>query len=171
MGTRVAIDLARRLPDRIERLLLLGPVGLSEPPVEQPGPPLLEALSLWLLGLHWVRRWLRRFMHANPKQTCTAGELEICSVHLATPGWRQSLRSFGRSGGFGSCQLPLPSLPILAILGKDDQLVRSRQRQLVGNLLGPNLIALDACGHLPQWEHPEQVASIWYDWLSDDSGA
>ncbi|WP_216904790.1 alpha/beta fold hydrolase [Synechococcus sp. CCY 9618] len=170
MGTRVAVDLARRQPERIERLMLLGPVGLTEPPVEQPLPLWLESLSLWLLNLHWFRRWLRRLMHAHARETCSAGELEICSVHLATPGWKESLRRFGRSGGFKKSDRPLPAQPILAILGREDRLVDKRQRQLVSNFLGDRIMELPACGHLPQWEHPQQLEDIWNDWLISKRG-
>ncbi len=165
MGTRVAIDLARRQPERIGRIMLLGPVGLTEPPLEQPLPPVLEHLIVWLLSRHWFRRWLRRLMHCDAKQTCTKGELEICSVHLATPRWRYSLCRFSQAGGFGKSNLPLPPHQILAVLGKDDRLVDKRQREIVSRLLGTRVVEIQACGHLPQWEHTEQLATIWFDWL------
>ena len=170
MGTRVAIDLARRQPERIERLMLLGPVGLTEPPVELPLPPVLEHLILWVLSSHWFRRWLRRFMHSDAKQTCTAGELQICTVHLQTPRWRYSLLRFSRSGGFGKSNAPLPPHLILAILGTDDRLVNRRQRQLVGRLLGSRLVEMKGCGHLPLWEHPERLRAIWHAWLQSPGG-
>ena len=169
MGTRVALEMARRRPDCIDRLLLLGPVGLSEPPVKQPGPQILVDISLYFLSLPWIRRCLRRYMHSNAAATCSKGELEICSLHLQAPGWKYSLLHFDRSGGFGKSYHGLPQIPILAILGTDDRLVRGRQRKSIVELLEGKLIELSSCGHLPQWEHPQEVAQVWAEWLTRTS--
>ncbi len=165
MGTRVVLDLVRRHPDRFQRIMLLAPSGLTLPPLPLPLHPLVEFFVVRFMSFPPGRNWLRRFMHAHADQTCTKGELEVCSVHLRTPGWRDSAVKFSRSGGFGRCDDPLPTQPILAILGMNDRLLSASMKQSARDYLGERLMDLPSCGHLPQWEHPEQVAAILNRWM------
>ena len=58
MGGAVAVELARHLPQQVERLLLLAPAGLTGRPM--PLPPLLDGLGVRFLALPGVRRGLCR---------------------------------------------------------------------------------------------------------------
>ena len=68
MGGSVAVVLARELqdaqPQRIEKLLLLAPAGLTGKPM--PLPPLLDRMGASFLGLPAVRRGLCRQAFADP---------------------------------------------------------------------------------------------------------
>jgi len=77
MGGSVAVELARRCPDRIGRLLLLAPAGLTGR--SMPLPRGLDQLGVWFLSRPGVRRGR-------------------CRQAFAEPG--PSLASFARSGGF-----------------------------------------------------------------------
>ncbi|MFM7087363.1 MAG: alpha/beta fold hydrolase [Cyanobium sp.] len=159
MGGSVAVELARRCPARIARLLLLAPAGLTGRPM--PLPPLLDGLGVRFLALPGVRRGLCRSAFADPDRSVGAPELEIASLHLATPGWADSLRRFARSGGFAGCGEPLPSQPLQVLWGENDRILRPPQKRAALALLGSRLQEVPACGHLPHIDQPQLVARVW----------
>ena len=163
MGGSVAVVLARQLqdeqPERIQRLLLLAPAGLTGKPM--PLPPLLDRLGAGFLGLPAVRRGLCRQAFANPDASVGPAEEEIASLHLSTPGWAEALACFARSGGFAGVGAPLPEAPIQVLWGAQDRILRAPQKRAAEELLGDRLQLVDGCGHLPHLDQPELVASTW----------
>lgn len=161
MGGAVAVELARRCPERIRRLLLLAPAGLTGRPM--PLPPLLDALGVRFLSLPGIRRGLCRSAFADPAADVGEPELEIASLHLQTPGWAEALRRFARSGGFAGCGEPLPPQPLAVLWGAEDRILRPPQKRAAMTLLGERLQELPACGHLPHVDQPRQVAAAWLE--------
>lgn len=159
MGGSVAVELARRCPQRIERLLLLSPAGLTGRPM--PLPPLLDQLGVRFLALPSVRRGLCRSAFARPDRDVGPAELQIASLHLATPGWGPALARFARSGGFAGCGEPLPQQPLRVLWGADDRILRPPQKRAALALLGDRLEELEACGHLPHIDQPDRVVQHW----------
>ena len=159
MGGSVAVELARRHPEAIARLLLLAPAGLTGRPM--PVPPLLDALGVRFLARPGVRQGLCRSAFADPDSAVGPAELEIASVHLPTPGWAEALRRFARSGGFAGCGDPLPAQPLAVLWGKDDRILRAPQKRAAQALLGNRIEELEACGHLPHLDQPATVAAAW----------
>ena len=156
MGGAVAVELARRHPERIGSLLLLAPAGLTGRPM--PVPPLLDRLGAWFLSRPGVRRGLCRQAFADPDACVGPPEEQIASLHLRCPGWGAALASFARSGGFAGCGLPLPSQPLHVIWGADDRILRSKLKADVLELLQRPVETFEACGHLPHLDHPGRVA-------------
>ncbi|MCT0202757.1 alpha/beta fold hydrolase [Synechococcus sp. CS-603] len=159
MGGAVAVELARRRPERIRRLLLLAPAGLTGRP--KPLPPLLDELGVWFLSQPAVRRGLCRQAFADPEASVGPAEAEIASLHLRTPGWADSLRRFARSGGFAGCGNPLPAQPLQVLWGANDRILRPPLKRAAMALLGGRVMELEACGHLPHLDQPNQVAASW----------
>lgn len=159
MGGAVAVELARRCPARIARLLLLAPAGLTGRPM--PLPPLLDQLGVRFLALPAVRRGLCRSAFAAPDRDVGAPELEIASLHLACPGWDRALAAFARSGGFAGCGAPLPGQPLQVLWGADDRILRPPLKRAAMALLGERVEELAACGHLPHIDQPQLVAERW----------
>ncbi|MFM7312188.1 MAG: alpha/beta fold hydrolase [Cyanobium sp.] len=159
MGGSVAVELARRCPSRIDRLLLLSPAGLTGRPM--PVPPLLDALGVRFLSLPAVRRGLCRSAFADPDRDVGESELEIASLHLAAPGWGRALARFARSGGFAGCGAPLPSQPLQVLWGAEDRILRPPQRRAAEQLLGTRMRLVASCGHLPHIDQPGLVAEVW----------
>jgi pimeloyl-ACP methyl ester carboxylesterase len=159
MGGSVAVELARRCPERINRLLLLAPAGLTGNPM--PLPPVLDGLGVKFLALPWVRKGLCRSAFANPDQDVGEAELEIASVHLQAPGWAETLAAFARSGGFAGCGNPLPEQPIAVLWGANDRILRAPQKRAAQALLGERIRELQNCGHLPHIDQPQTVAEAW----------
>ena len=164
MGGSVAVELARRLPEQVNRLLLLAPAGLTGRPM--PLPPLLDGLGVRFLALPGVRRGLCRTAFADPDAAVGAAELEIASLHLQSPGWADALRRFARSGGFAGAGAPLPHQPITVLWGANDRILRAPQKRAALALLGERVRELDTCGHLPHLDQTATVAATWLDSLS-----
>ncbi len=160
MGGSVAVELARRQPQAIERLLLLAPAGLTGRPM--PVPPLLDQLGARFLALPGVRRGLCRTAFADPDRDVGPAELEIASLHLKSPNWGPALAAFARSGGFAGCGQPLPPQPIQVLWGADDRILRPPQKRAAQALLGERIQELACCGHLPHIDQPATVARIWH---------
>ena len=159
MGGSVALELARRHPQQIHRLLLLSPAGLTGR--RMPLPPLLDQLGVWFLGLPAVRRGLCRQAFADPASGVGPGEEEIASLHLRVPRWGESLAGFARSGGFAGCGAPLPHQPITVLWGENDRILGEPQKRSAAALLGDRLVTIPACGHLPHLDQMERVAVAW----------
>jgi pimeloyl-ACP methyl ester carboxylesterase len=160
MGGSVAVELARRCPEQIERLLLLAPAGLTGRPM--PVPPLLDQLGARFLGLPAIRRGLCRSAFAMPDRDVGPAELEIASLHLACPNWAGALGAFARSGGFAGCGDPLPPQPLQVLWGQNDRILRAPQKRAAQALLGERITELECCGHLPHIDQPATVARIWH---------
>jgi pimeloyl-ACP methyl ester carboxylesterase len=160
MGGSVAVELARRCPEQIERLLLLAPAGLTGRPM--PVPPLLDQLGARFLGLPAIRRGLCRSAFAMPDRDVGPAELEIASLHLACPNWAGALGAFARSGGFAGCGDPLPAQPLQVLWGQNDRILRAPQKRAAQALLGERITELECCGHLPHIDQPTTVARIWH---------
>ena len=159
MGGAVAVELARRRPERIERLLLLAPAGLTGRPM--PVPPPLDQLGVRFLALPFVRRGLCRSAFADPTNAVGPAEDQIASLHLGAPGWGRSLAHFARSGGFAGCGDPLPPQPLEVLWGAQDRILRPAQKRAAQALLGDRFRELEDCGHLPHLDQPHQVAEVW----------
>ncbi|MEC8215169.1 MAG: alpha/beta hydrolase [Cyanobacteriota bacterium] len=155
MGGAVAVELARRHPNRVGSLLLLAPAGLTGRPM--PLPPLLDRLGVWFLSRPGVRRGLCRQAFADPAASVGPPEEQIASLHLQVPGWADALAAFARSGGFAGCGSPLPSQPLHVIWGAEDRILRPPLKQAVLDLLEQPVETFEACGHLPHLDHPQQV--------------
>lgn len=161
MGASAALELARRHPTWVDRLLLLAPAGLSGRPM--PVPPPLDALGVWFLGRPAVRRGLCRAAFADPATGVGPAELEIASLPLACPGWALALARFSRSGGFAGSGHPLPPQPLQVLWGAEDRILRPPLKRAAQALLGERLRELPGCGHLPHLDQPQAVAACWLE--------
>jgi len=164
MGGAVALELARRRPQNVERLLLLDPAGLSG--VARPLPPPLAALGVRFLSLPWVRRGLCRSAYADPAAGVGPPELEVASLHLRCPGWAHSLSRFASSGGFAGCGQPIPSQPISVLWGEQDRVLGPGLRREAKALFAERLVAVPQCGHLPHLDQPTLVRDHWFQWMA-----
>lgn len=159
MGGAVAMELARRQPERINRLLLLDPAGLTGRP--RPLPQALASLGVRFLALAWVRRGLTRSAFADPEGSVGPAEYEIASLHLQVPGWAEALARFASSGGFAGCGDPLPPQAIRVLWGDQDRVLGASQRRAAEALFGDAIVSVPDCGHLPHLDQPKLVRDLW----------
>ena len=159
MGGAIAMEVARMHPDRIDKLMLLSPAGLTGK--QQKVPPLIDQMGVWFLSRPFVRRGLCKQAFANPKDDVGEKEEQIASIHLGVPGWKESLASFAREGGLSNCGLPIPPQLFKVIWGSKDRILKGKVKEETYQLLGSYIEEIEECGHLPHIDKPKIVAEKW----------
>ena len=159
MGGAIAIELARKYPNEIDKLLLLSPAGLTGKQIQIPEP--FNHLGACLLEQKSIRTMLCKQAFANPSKDVGEPEKQIASFHVKVPGWKQSLASFAKSGGVAGCGIPVPKKPIHVIWGSNDRILSKKQKEGAKALLRNNQYEeIDNCGHLPHIDQPKTIANI-----------
>ncbi len=159
MGGAIAMELARLHPEKINRILLLSPAGLTGKKMPIPRP--LDKIGVWFLSRPEVRKSLCRQAFSKPNESVGEPEKQIASIHLEVPGWNSSLATFARSGGIAGFGDPIPPQPLHAIWGANDRIIQGRQKIDALKLLGSCSEEINDCGHLPHLDQPEVVAQRW----------
>ncbi len=159
MGGAIAMEMARQQPEKISRILLLSPAGLTGKPT--PIPRLLDRIGVWILSRPEVRKRLCKLAFDNPTESVGEAEEQIASLHLKVPRWSEALASFARSGGIASLGRPLPKQPFQALWGANDRILKGQQKKEALELLTGRVKELKNCGHLPHLDRPKAVAEFW----------
>ena len=121
MGASTAVKLSSEIPELIEKILLLSPAGLFGESKNIPFP--LNQLGASFLGLPQVRKSLCRQAFAYPDKCVGEMEEQIASVHLGCIGWRNSLASFAKSGGFAGTYKYIDKIQIKTLCGENDRIL------------------------------------------------
>ena len=161
MGGALALELARQNPQKINKLLLLSPAGLSGENPKIPWP--LNHFGAYFLSQSFVRKGLCRQAFADPKNNVGPAEEQIASIHLKVPGWQSSLADFAAEGGVSNCGRPKPIQPLKIILGKYDRIIPKNEKKETQRLYKSNIQIAENSGHLPHLEEPELVSKTWQD--------
>ena len=164
MGGSVALNLSKEMSKNIEKMILLSPAGLFEEPKSIPVP--FNQLGAAFLGSPFVRRKLCRQAFAFPEKSVGASEEQIASIHLGCKGWRNSLASFAKSGGFGGTEKYFRDIPTKIICGENDRILGKLEINKIKKLNNINSINLKNCGHLPHLDLPFMSSKIIKDFFS-----
>ena len=121
MGGSVAINLSKEIPELIDKMILLSPAGLFGESKNIPFP--LNQIGASFLGLSQVRKGLCRQAFAYPDKSVGSMEEQIASIHLGCTGWRNSLASFAKSGGFAGTYKYMQNISIKTICGENDRIL------------------------------------------------
>ena len=163
MGGSVALNLSNEISKNIDKIILLSPAGLFEQPRSIPFP--LNHFGAAFLGTPFVRRNLCRQAFAFPKKSVGIKEEQIASIHLGCKGWRNSLASFAKSGGFGGSKKYFRDIPTKIICGENDRILGKLELDKINKLTNIHSINLKNCGHLPHLDLPYLTAKIIKDFL------
>ncbi len=164
MGGSTALKLAYEIPDSIEKIILLSPAGLFGEPKRIPFP--LNQIGASFLGLPQVRKSLCRQAFAFPDECVGKMEEQIASIHLGCQGWRNSLASFAKSGGFAGTQKyiqNIPNIPIKTLCGENDRILGKKEIKNIRSIEKLNFVGLQNCGHLPHIDLPSLSSKIIQD--------
>ena len=165
MGGSVAINLAKEIPDLIEKIILLSPAGLFGDPKNIPFP--LNQIGATFLGLPQVRKSLCRQAFAYPNKSVGLMEEQIASIHLGCFGWRNSLASFAKSGGFAGSYKYMQNIPIKTFCGVNDRILGKKEINNIQKIDQLNFVGLQNCGHLPHVDLPSLTGKIILDFFSE----
>ena len=171
MGGRVAVEIVRRAPERVQSLALLdtGYRPLPQGEVarqERAGRHALLAIArsdgMRAMGTAWVRRMVHPKRLDDPvligaildmieRQTADRFEQQIEAL-LARPDAEPVLRSI--------------DCPTLVLCGRDDAWSPVAQHEEIAAITpGARLEVIDDCGHMAPMEAPEKVAAAMLRWL------
>lgn len=163
MGGSVALLLANKIPEHIEKIVLLSPAGLFGEPKSLPSP--FNQIGAMFLGTPLVRRNLCRQAFAFPDKSVGNQEEQIASIHLGCPKWRDSLASFAQSGGFGGTCKYINKIPTKTICGEKDRILGKSELQKLKAIEKLNFLNLINCGHLPHLDLPEVTGKVITDFF------
>jgi len=163
MGGSTALKLSLEIPDLIEKIILLSPAGLFGEPKNIPFP--LNQIGASFLGLPQVRKNLCRQAFAYPDKCVGEMEEQIASIHLGCKGWRNSLASFAKSGGFAGTHKYIQNIPIKTICGENDRILGKKEIKNIKKIKKLNFIGLQNCGHLPHVDLPSLSCKIIHDYF------
>ena len=93
-------------------------------------------------------------------------EEQIASIHLGCFGWRNSLASFAKSGGFAGTHKFLQSIPVKTVCGDNDRILGKKEINNIKKIEKLNFIGLRNCGHLPHIDLPAISSKIIFDYFN-----
>ena len=163
MGGSTALKLAFEIPDSVDKIILLSPAGLFGEPKSIPFP--LNQIGASFLGLPQVRKSLCRQAFAFPNECVGEMEEQIASIHLGCKGWRNSLASFAKSGGFAGTHKYIQNIPIKAVCGVNDRILGKKEIENIRKIDKLNFVGLQNCGHLPHVDLPSITSKIIQDYF------
>jgi pimeloyl-ACP methyl ester carboxylesterase len=163
MGGSTALKLSFEMPNLIDKILLLSPAGLFGEPKKIPFP--LNQIGASFLGSPQVRKSLCRQAFAYPDKCVGEMEEQIASIHLGCKGWRNSLASFAKSGGFAGTHKYVQNIPIKTICGENDRILGKKEIKNIKNIEKLNVVGLQNCGHLPHLDLPSLTVKIIQDYF------
>ncbi|WP_426037362.1 alpha/beta fold hydrolase [Cypionkella sp. TWP1-2-1b2] len=159
LGGDIALDLIRRIPDRVTRVVLMATDPLSEPPqaaaareariVAAKSGRLAEAMRQEIpLSAIVDAPWREEIMALVQDMALGLGEgvfLRQSRALQRRPDQQKTMRKV--------------KLPVLVIAGEADTLVPMRRQEFTANLMPyGKLLVIEAAGHLASLEQPEVVS-------------
>jgi pimeloyl-ACP methyl ester carboxylesterase len=188
MGGRVALEVALRSPDSVEKLVLVNALGVVRPNVQVFYPLVLvprvgeTVLAVMREALHRlppaaIQRYARRFLQdpGDAERILDGAYLAGMREMHATDGYSRAYastvralagRQARRSAGL-LARLAETRLPVLLIWGEGDRLLPvERAREAVRELPGARLEVIEGAGHTPQAERPDRFNRVLEDFLA-----
>jgi|SRR5579884_389789 len=175
MGGGIALGVAGRHPDRVDRIVLLNPYGFPSTPVavEVARSRILGRLLPFLLRKPALKRCaesiFRRSLH-DPA-LITDALIERVTAPFATLRQRRDLFRFLRGISAQEMReidalLPQIRQPVLILWGENDRwLTIDHAHRLNQRLPNCRLIKIPHCSHLPQIDKPEETAEAISDFI------
>ena len=108
---------------------------------------------------------LCRQAFAFPDRSVGKMEEQIASIHLGCKGWRNSLASFAKSGGFAGTHKYIQNIPIKTLCGESDRILGKKEIKNIRNIEKLNFVGLQNCGHLPHVDLPSLSSKIIQDYF------
>lgn len=164
LGGLIAIEAALADPDRVERLVLVAPAGISSAEVRREPAILAARLMAGLVPL-WIRyqdQAIRRprLLHSAFRTIFHRPEKlrrELLYEHYRNGSGRPGFLAAVEAVAGYEPSVPLEALttPTMIVWGRDDMIVPSTDAAGYGSrLANSQTVILDATGHLPQLERP-----------------
>ncbi len=169
LGGRIALEIVRQAPERIERLALLDtgviPVQPGEPERRHALVNLAERAGMQALA----QEWLPPMLHPD-----RWGDRDLIDPLLAMIE-RSTLASFKTQieallqRPNARCVLDSIQCPTLVLCGRQDSWSPlSQHEEIATAIAGAQLVVVEGCGHMSTVERPEAVTRALRAWLPQD---
>jgi len=170
MGGRVAFEVWRRAPERVERLALLdtsyhpraaGAAGEAEREQRMRLLDLARRDGMRALG----RAWLPGMVHPRRIDTLLHDEL-LAMVERSSPAQYAAQVAALLARPDAEPLLGTIGCPTLLLCGRDDAWSPpARHEHMHAAIAGSRLVVVDDCGHFAPVEQPDAVTSALADWM------
>lgn len=172
MGGRVALEIVRRAPERVERLALLdtgyqalpqGEAGESEAAGRHRMVALAREMGMRAMGLTWVRA----MVHPSRLSDAALMASILDMIDRRTPEFyaAQIRAMLGRPDA--TALLPQIRCPTLVLCGRQDTWSPlERHRRLAALIPASTLTIIEDCGHMSTLEQPDGVNAALRWWLT-----
>ena len=167
MGGIVAMELLRRLPERISRLCLMGTSPLAETPGEAAArEPMLIRAQAGQFGDVMRDTMRAEFLAPTPQRMDVLNRFWQMGEELGSDLYVRQSRALQRRKD-QQATLRKSRVPTLILCGEHDGMVPVRRHEFMSELM-PNarLQVLPEAGHLPVWEQPAATTAVLRDWLA-----
>jgi pimeloyl-ACP methyl ester carboxylesterase len=172
MGGAIASVLTVKFPERVRRLVLIDPVGIQSIPLSWIyKAALLPGISELILGMVSTDRMVQSMASCffNPEH----GKIfqDQCRVQIQYRGFKRALLSTLHNKTVDGIpevyqRLGKLDMPVLLIWGRNDRTLPLEQsRDILSAVPRAEFHIVENCGHIPQYEKPEEVNSILADFL------
>jgi 4,5:9,10-diseco-3-hydroxy-5,9,17-trioxoandrosta-1(10),2-diene-4-oate hydrolase len=165
LGGAIAIAIAARLPDRVDRIVLIDAAGYNFAPADR--PVLLEALPVRPM----VSLGLRQVFHDD--RLVTREKVAEYVAPMRRPGASAALHSLL----LGTGDLGFPGVirrvraPTLIVWGRYDTWIPPRDAQRFAADIPGARVALVEAGHMPQEERPAETVALIEEFLNAELSA
>lgn len=170
MGGRVALEVMRLAPERVERLALLdtgthplagGDAGARERAGRMALLSTAQRLGMRTMGAQWATGMVHPGQRNTPLFESILDMLERSSpAHFAA----QIKALLTRPDA--APLLPHIQCPTLVLTGRDDTWSPPEQHaQIAGAIAGASLVVIEHCGHMSTMEQPGAVSAALEEWL------
>lgn len=171
MGGRVALEIVRRAPRRVQRLALLD-TGWRALPSGGAGDDERAARYALLAkaretGMRAMGRvWVERMVHPARLADANLMEAILDMIERQTPDrFEAQIEALVARPDAGAV-LRAIDCPTLVLCGRQDAWSPVAQHEEIAAITpGARLVAIDDCGHMSTMEQPERVANAMLDWL------
>jgi pimeloyl-ACP methyl ester carboxylesterase len=189
MGGRVALEVALRSPEAIDKLVLVNALGVVRPNVQLFYPVVLlprvgeAVLGVMREALHRlppaaIQRFAGRFVQDPDDvermldEAFLSGMREMHAREGYARAYASTVRALADRSAHRSAalleRLAATRLPVLLIWGEGDRLLPvARAREAVRGLPGARLEVIEGAGHTPQAERPDRFNRVLEDFLVD----
>jgi 2-succinyl-6-hydroxy-2,4-cyclohexadiene-1-carboxylate synthase len=163
-GGRVALHAALGMPDRIERLMLIGASpGIADPAAREERLRADETLAAWMETVEieeFVSRWSKTPVLADQPPAVRAA-VAADRLRNTTDGLAAALRGLG-TGTLPSLwdRLEEVSVPVELIVGERDTKFRATAERMATGLPDARLHVVSGAGHAVHREDPYAVAAL-----------
>lgn len=166
LGGIIALDLARRAPERVIRLALLGTNALMDTPQEAADrePRIIGAKSGRFERLVEAEL-LPAYVGQGVRQKAAKAELQDMALSLGPEVYARQERAMQRRRD-QQATLRRITQPTLVLAGSHDAVVPAKRQEFVAELIPyAKFTALEEVGHMSMLEDPEGVTEALYDWM------